>query len=51
MTNISWSSDFALYPEDYLMYEWTSYFGIMSQYDMTFDLNINVGHYDLYFMV
>ena len=26
---------------------WTSYFGIMCQYD----LKINVGHYDLYFMV
>ena len=30
---------------------WTSYFGIMSQYDPTFDLQLNVGHYDLYFMV
>ena len=30
---------------------WTSYFGIMSQYDTTFDLKINVGHCDLYFMV
>ena len=30
---------------------WTSYFGIMSQYDPSFDLNINVGHCDLYFMV
>ena len=30
---------------------WTSYFLIMSQYDMTFDLEINVGHCDLYFMV
>ena len=26
-------------------------FGIMSQYDWTFDLKINVGHWDLYFMV
>ena len=26
------------------------YFGIMSQYDTTFDLKINVGHCDLYFM-
>ena len=26
-------------------------FGIMSQYDRTFDLKINVGHCDLYFMV
>ena len=30
---------------------WTSYFGIMSQYDLTYDLKINVGHCDLYFMV
>ena len=30
---------------------WTPYFRIMSQYDTTFDLKINVGHYDLYFMV
>ena len=30
---------------------WTSYFGIMSQYDTTFDLKINVGHCNLYFMV
>ena len=30
---------------------WTSYFGIMSQYDTTFNLKINVGHCDLYFMV
>ena len=26
-------------------------FGIMSQYDPKFDLKINIGHYDLYFMV
>ena len=30
---------------------WTSYFGIMSQYDLTCDPKINVGHCDLYFMV
>ena len=30
---------------------WTSYFGIMSQYDTSFDLKINVGHSDLYFMI
>ena len=30
---------------------WTSYFQSMSQYDTTFDLEINVGHCDLYFMV
>ena len=52
MTHISWSSDFALYFDDYLMYEHhTLYFGIMSHYDTAFDLTINVGHCDLYFMV
>ena len=30
---------------------WISYFGIMSQYDTTFDLKINAGHCNLYFMV
>ena len=30
---------------------WTSYIRIMSQYDQTFDLKINVGHCHLYFMV
>ena len=30
---------------------WTSYFGIMSQYDPIYDLQIFVGHYGLYFMV
>ena len=30
---------------------WTLYFWIMSQFDMTFDFKINVGHCDLYFMV
>ena len=30
---------------------WTSYFGIMSQYNSAFDLKINAGHCDLYFMV
>ena len=30
---------------------WTSYFGIISQYDMMFDLKINIGHCDIYFMV
>ena len=30
---------------------WTSCFGIMSQFDTIFDLKINVGHCDLYFMV
>ena len=30
---------------------WTSNFGIISQYDPTFDVKINGGHCDLYFMV
>ena len=30
---------------------WTSYFRIISQYDLMFDLKINVGHCDIYFMV
>ena len=29
----------------------TSFFGIMGQYDLTFDLKVNVGHCDLYCMV
>ena len=29
----------------------TSLFGIMSQYDLKFDLKINIGHCDLYFIV
>ena len=39
MTYISWSSGFALYLKDYLMY------------DPKFDLKIDIGHCDLYFMV
>ena len=49
MTHISRSSDFALNLEDCLMYE--HHTGIMSQYDLMYDLKINVGHCDLYFMV
>ena len=30
---------------------WTPNFEIMSQYDVMFDLKVNVGHCDLYFMV
>ena len=44
-----WSIDFAFYLEDFNL--WTSYFGIMGQYDQTFALKINVCHCDLYFMV
>ena len=49
MTYISWSSDLALYLEDCLMYEHPT--SGLCQYDPTFDLKINVGHCDLYFMV
>ena len=48
MTYISRSSDFALYLEDYLMYV---HHRIMNLYDLRFDLKINVGYCDLYFMV
>ena len=50
MTCISRSSDFALYFED-LFAVCMSYFQSMNQYDLAFDLKINVGHCDLYFMV
>ena len=30
---------------------WTPYFGIVSQYHPMFDLKINIGHCDLYFIV
>ena len=49
MTYIPWSSDFALYLEDYLMYE--HYYLGLCQYDPEFYLQINIGHCDLYFMV
>ena len=45
----SWSSDFALYLEDYLMYEHHSLDYVL--YDSMFDLKINVCHSDLYFLV
>ena len=50
MTFIPWSSDFALYLEDYLMYVHHT-LGCMNQYGPTFDQRINVGHCDLYSMV
>ena len=50
MTYISRSSDFALYLGR-LFDVCTSYFGSMNQYDPKFDLKINVGHCELYFMV
>ena len=34
-----------------LLEVWRAYFGIMGQYDLTFDLKTNVGLCDLYFMV
>ena len=45
---ISWSSDFALHLEDYLMYE---HHTLGLSVSMTFDLKINVDLCDLYFMV
>ena len=47
MTNISWSSDVALYLEAYLMYK--HYTFRLCHYDPKFDLKINVGHSDLHF--
>ena len=47
---ISRSSDFALYLEDYLMYVHHT-FGVWISTTLTFDLKINAGHCDLYFMV
>ena len=49
LTYISWSNDFALHLKDNLKYE-PSYFGIVGQYDMTFDHKINVGLCDVYLM-
>ena len=49
MTYTSQSSDFALYFEDYLIDEHQTL--IMGQCIITFDLKINVGDSDLYFMV
>ena len=46
MSYISRSCDFALYLEDYL-----SYFRSINRHDPTFNLKINVGHCDLYFVV
>ena len=51
-SDISWSSDFALYMylEIYLICKYHTFFN-MSQYDPKFDLKINVGHNDLPFTV
>ena len=50
MTHISWSSYFCLI--SWRLFDiWTPYFRIMRQYDTTFNLKINVGRCDLYFMV
>ena len=49
MTYIPRSSDF---PVSWRLFDiWTSLFGIMNQYDPTFDLKVNVDHYDVYFMI
>ena len=47
MTFISWSTDFASYQEDYLMYEQHN-LGLCVSMTRSFDLKINVGHCDLY---
>ena len=49
MTCITWSSDFTLHLEDYLMYEHHT-LGLWVSMTM-FDLKMNVGLCDLYFMV
>ena len=49
MTFISRSSDFLYILKTFLYIK--TFFRIMSQYGTTFDLKINVGHCDLYFMV
>ena len=46
MTYISWSSDFVLYLEGYLMDECHTL-----GYNRTFDLELIIDHNDLYFMV
>ena len=52
MTYISWSKDFVLYLEDFLMCNhYLGLSGIISQYDSKFNLKINVDHCDIYFMV
>ena len=49
MTYIPWSSDFALYLEDYLIYE--HHLGLWVSMTQSFYLKINIGHCDLYLMV
>ena len=46
VTYISWSSDFVLYLEGYLMDECHTL-----GYNRTFDLELIIDHNDLYFMV
>ena len=50
MTYISWSSDFELYLEDYLIYM-NIILRIIGQYDQTVELKVNVSHCDIYFVV
>ena len=47
VTYISWSNYFALYLEDYLIYEYNT----LIHYEPMCDFKINVGHCVLYFMV
>ena len=49
MTYISWSSDCLISPR--LVGAWVSYFQIMRLCDPNFDLKVNIGQRDLYFMV
>ena len=50
MTYISQLSDFTLYLEKYFMCKHPT-FSIISQNDLKFDHEINVGHSDMYFTV
>ena len=50
MTYFSWSGDFALYLENFSVAEHHT-LGLLSQYDLSSELKILIGHCDLYFMV
>ena len=54
LTYVSWSEgqhDLYFTIKCCLIDWWTSYFGIMHQYDITFNFKLNVGFSDLYFTV
>ena len=52
MTCVSWSSELWLCILSWRLFDvCASYFRSMNQYDPAFDLKINVGHCDLYFLV